>query len=656
MLSLSMASLAASAEDWVAELQPPASADFFAGNERIAIALPDAAVAAGIDRLAVEIDAFDVTALLQTDGTLLAFDPPQALSPGEHRLRLLEVAADRSLIERGAWTLEVRSNAALRELTASSDNSVDLLYRFAGNDLVDPPGHFTAQGAGEAQARVADTNWSADGNINYFLNSQQDQTVDGHRLDIGEYSFGGDYADGPTGLALRLGHQDLGAGNLIMTDFYRRGLSVTLSQPEEDLAVTAFALHSEPNLGVGNFTGVADDENRIRGVIVAARPIESLSDNIQVLGTFYEGETAAAGSGTGQIAEDRSGAGGSVTLDTLWLQERLRLRGEVALSHFDFDDSGGLPADNDLAYSFRSSYTLIPDGETDGSHLRWDLGVEYKRVGTFFASIANPALVTDRQTTAVFSDVVVGNVSMQAQAGYETSNVNRLGNLPTDRLMFATFDGTYTMTPDPDGAYGWLGQPALSLSFTFDDGRQIDRPAGSLFAGGDYQTRSATATVSSAYEAWSWTLSQTVNSFEDRSDATGDTMNYLTDLGLQFQPDASILIAPRAQLSVFRDNASVADEDVLSLGLDVTAELIPEVLSSTVNGSIDLTDSVGHTPDAYFVGGELLWTAIAADTNRPGIAVGVTGSYQHIDDADDLLPDDVVQVFGKLKLTLPVAY
>ncbi len=648
----------AAAQDWVPDLQPPASGSFYAADEAIVLVIPDEVAAGATVELAVELDEFDVTALLQVEGGRLLLDPPEPLDTGIHQLRLVEYGSDGSIIERGAWSIEVRDGEALQELSAAANTSVDLLYRFAGNDLIDPPDNFTAQGAGDAQARIADENWSVDADANYFLNSQQDQTIDGKRLDIGEYLFSGNYSATDTDLNVRLGHQDIGAENLIMSDFYRRGVTVTLAQPDENLSVTAFALRSEPILGVDNFSGVGDSENRVQGVMVSARPIESLSENVQVTGTFYEGETDAIGNATGQFGEDSSGAGGSLAVDTLWLDRRLRLRGELALTRFDFDDSGDLPADDDLAYSLLASYALIPGGESDGEYLSWDVGVEHKRVGTFFATVANPFVVTDRETTSAFTNVVWEEVSLQAQAGYETSNVEELNVLPTDRTYFANFNANYTpaMEPDEDGGYGWLGQPTFGLSLNFNDGKQIDKPAAFAALGGDYQVRSATVSASSLYDFWSWSLSQSVNSFEDRSDASGDTMNYLTDLGLQFQPDESLTIGPYAQLSIFRDNASADDLDSVNLGLDIAAELIPEVLSSSLNGSLNLTDSIGHTPDSYFVGGEVLWNAIPAEVNRPGVALAVTGSYQHTDDADFFIADDIVQVFGKVKLTLPLAY
>jgi hypothetical protein len=648
----------AAAQDWVPELQPPTAGGFFTADEVIVIVIPDDVAAAGGVQLAVELDEFDITALVHQEGGRLLLDPPEPLATGNHQLRLVEYGADGSIIERGAWTFEVREGEGLQKILASANNGVDLFYRFAGNDLINPPDNFTAQGAGDARAHVADQDWSLDANANYFLNSQQDQTVDGRRFDVGEYLFSGNYTTSPTDMNLSLGHQDIGADNLIMSDFYRRGLSVTLAQPDENLSVTAFALSSEPTLGASNFTGVADQQNRVQGVSLSARPIESLSENVLVTGTFYQGETRAVGSANGQISEDSSGTGGALALDTLWLENRLRLRGEVALTRFDFDDSGSLPADNDLAYDLLASYALIPGGDVDGEYLSWDVGVQHKRVGTFFATIANPFVVSDRETTSVFTNATIGEVSMQAQAGYETSNVEELNSLPTDRTLFATFNGSYTpvMEPDEEGNYGWLGQPTFGLSLNFNDGKQIDVPTGFLVLGGDYQVRSATVSVATFYETWGWNASQTVNSFQDRTGTTGDTMNYLTDLGLQFQPSPELSINPYAQLSIFRDDASTSDLDSVNLGLDIAADLIPEVLTATLNTSLNLTESIDHTPDTYFVGGEILWNAIPAEVNRPGVALGLTGSYQHSDDSDFFIADDVLQVFGKLKLQMPLSY
>ena len=149
-------SMPAAAQDWVPELQPPASGSFYAADEAIVLVIPDEVAAGAAVELAVELDEFDVTALLQVEGGRLLLEPPEPLATGMHQLRLVEYGSDGSIIERGAWNFEVRDGEALQELSASANTSVDLLYRFAGNDLIDPPDNFTAQGAGDARARIAD--------------------------------------------------------------------------------------------------------------------------------------------------------------------------------------------------------------------------------------------------------------------------------------------------------------------------------------------------------------------------------------------------------------------------------------------------------------------------------------------------------------------
>jgi len=122
-LYLSLCATAGSAlaqADWAPELAPPA-AETRSSREPIVILLPDGLDPATFGRLAVELDDLDVTAFADIASGSLTLVPPEALGTGTHSLRLSERGDDGSILERGAWALEIRHSAFIRDLSLDAD-------------------------------------------------------------------------------------------------------------------------------------------------------------------------------------------------------------------------------------------------------------------------------------------------------------------------------------------------------------------------------------------------------------------------------------------------------------------------------------------------------------------------------------------------------
>jgi len=73
----------------------------------------------------------------------------------------------------------------------------------------------------------------------------------------------------------------------------------------------------------------------------------------------------------------------------------------------------------------------------------------------------------------------------------------------------------------------------------------------------------------------------------------------------------------------------------------------------------NLNHRMGHgdTPDSHSLNGEVVWTLLEADINRPGVAVMLSGFVQDTnDDFANTQKDLQYQAFTSLRLSLPVAY
>ncbi|MEW7979867.1 MAG: hypothetical protein AB2813_08720 [Candidatus Sedimenticola endophacoides] len=202
--------------------------------------------------------------------------------------------------------------------------------------------------------------------------------------------------------------------------------------------------------------------------MASVRPLPGGSEALELSAAYLSGEAPELGAG---VAGDDLSTGGdawSVSADGLLLDNRLRLRGEYARSAYDFDGAGGEGAERDHGYSLLASYRPWLDKQIGGSYIDWNLGAEYKRLGTFFRSPANPGAVADRQVERLFSDLVWGEWGLQAALAQERDNVEGIAALPRIRTRHGGFNLNYTPAPAYDAQgmpeTGWLGQPSYSLT------------------------------------------------------------------------------------------------------------------------------------------------------------------------------------------------
>ncbi|MGH6947294.1 MAG: hypothetical protein ACREDZ_08185 [Kiloniellales bacterium] len=659
LLALTIVVLPARAQEtWQPILQPPAEGEFWRKGDSIALLLPEDLPVEVLQRLALELDSFDVTSFVRREGALAILDPPQPLEGGIHNLRLVEYGADGSIIERGAWIFEVRRTESLEKLEARANLDGAVFARIADKD-VDGVDRVTGQSAGEGSLVLGEGGWESNTTANYFYNSQKQQSLTGHQLDLGEYRVTNSYRNDTISSQLNLGHHDIGAQNFIMNGFYRRGVSARIGPASERLSVTGFALRSESLVGVRDISGIEEARHRVQGAHMRLRPIESLAGNLEITGTAYDGTGDSLGFGSTGISEESSGRGGDVAIDTRWFDDRLRLRGEFALSDFDFDgDDQGFGPEMDQAYGLLASYSIFNGEEVEGQFVTWDIGLQHEKVGSYFASLANPFVVHDRVTTSGYTNLVWGEYALQVQGGYQANNVEDFAGLPTDNIISLFASGTYTPTiePEPDGSLPWIGQPILGLTVNYVDVDQTDLPAVFIGEEGNNQTRGVTGMVGSSYETWGWTLTQGFTSFEATATSANDSWNSFTDLSGYFTLGERVSVSPYSQWNFLKEQG-IGSTSSLALGISTSVDIVPEVLTSSLNYNVNLAAGATDQADSHYLGGELLWAFLPAEINRPGLAMSLSGSFQDSSGVSfSTAPDRIYQVFLGLKVNMPAAY
>lgn len=662
--------------DWAATLAPAASGAAYAPTEALAVRVPDGLPFEVLLRLGLEVDAIDVTPLLAFDNQVFTFNPPQPLGQGPHTLRFVESQPGGDIVERGSWSIDVAGAAqpvapagvpAQPAAVASAPppsgslvNSFEISQRLAENGIEGAPDRLVVSGSGYGNGDISRGPWSFASNGNYLVQSEHDRAPTNKPVDLGEYNFTGRYDGEQIVGKVALGHQDLGADNFIMSGFNRRGFSAGIGSADQTISVTGFGLRTEAVVGANNFTGVNDSTHRVSGVMATTHPIAALGQDFSITGLFYDGEGGDTGTGGEGDSTINKGDGWVVGAESFLLERSVQLKGQYAKSDFEFGDvTVGDNSESSNAWSGLIAYSPLQGQEVAGEFVNLTVGAQYERVGTFFASLANPTLAADRKTTMAYSDLSWGTVTANAQALHQTNNVDDLASVPTDRLLSFQLSANYypTVTPPAAGEVDWLGQPFVNANLGIADNKRVDTPAGYLGSGTDNQNRTITLGGGSNFAQWGWQLSETFTRFTDDTNTAPDTDNYLTDFSANWMVNDAVKLDGGLQWGLLRDRSADTHNNTINLNLGLQAQIIPETLRTTLNYNLNLMTGHGDTPDNTIANGEVEWTLLAPQPNRVGVALAIQGLLEKKNgNADDSLNGTKWQVFSVLRLTAPLEY
>ncbi len=603
-------------------------------------------------RLLLELDGLDVTALLAVEGDTLVFTPAQPLAWGEHELRLVEETTEGELLERGAWRFEVRRSRQLREAQARLDAELLLSARLAQASPEGAPDPFQAQGSARLAGMAADGDWRAGGSADLYLVGDTRQAPTGRSLDLGEYQV-----DVSRGVGrLRLGHQDVGADNLVLREFDRRGVSAALEAPSGLARVTGFAQRSESVIGIEDPSGLGDADNRTGGALLTLYPFAGAPERLFLSATLLSGRGSE--SGYADVGDTVTGetAAWSAVADARLLDRRLRLRGEYAATRADFDLADPASGrETDQAYALLADFTPAGAPLVAGEPLNWGLGLEQRRVGTFFRSLGNAGLPTDKFLRRAFARLDWGGLSLNASFGAERDNVGDLAFLPvtgTERGLLAA-----TWSPAWEGG-GLFAQPGFSASLVRT--RQKTRRLPSEYGGQVADTLASELQLGAAFYpgSWDWSVGYILSWFDDRTGQFSDTRNGLTTLELNLPLGEWLHLSPVLQWNRLdeRDTGTRSDGLLLELGAGFT--LLPERLDGSLNVSLNRERASDDTVDTreLVLDASLNWTLRPARSRRPGLVLFLSGNFQDLADPVSDWSWRDYQLFAGVRSTLPLAY
>lgn len=608
------------------------------------------------ERIVLELDDLDVTDVARVEMaagivTLVPFEP---LAYGEHRLRLAERTDEGRWIERGAWTFEVRASAHLREATAAADTNLSG-FRLLTRSGPDEPGRRTgSDGSAQLSGTIADGSWRLSAELE-LLHSSDPLGLPRERgvVDLGDFVLRGSW--GPFRFAA--GHQEPVPTSLIAQDLRRRGVSAGVGDPLGRLHVAAFAVRSQEVLGFTGGFGAGRRDDRVEGVTLQARPLHGRPDALVVSATWLDGRSPGE-TGEGVGGDDASrpqGRAVDLALESRLMEDRLRLQGEFARTRYHFDGDGTAAPQRDDAFSARLAWTALSDRMLADRPATLDLELERQRIGTFFRSIADPALVADRDLLHATASFSWSGWSVQAGRAHETDNVAGLTLLPRVRTGQSTLaiDWTPELPDDPEAGPKWYGQPSLSLNW-IDLGQDVVRAGPQLPLGGFRDTRSLTLSALFSYPEWSWNAGHTIGRETDHTESGDDTKNRLTELGVRFTPAGRSQIGLSVQRSRTRDLGSGTTLSTDTLTLDASHGLAADIDAGVgVSWNRDRSSgAITSSVRTLDVTGTLRWAAVEAERGRPGIVLSLEAQHHRRNDRSEFpLPAPADQVVLRLAVT-----
>lgn len=662
----------ATAADWTPELMPPEQ-----GLRRpldpVQFRLP-ALPAETLEKLALELDSFDVTAYVSSaDGRHAVFTPPQPIDSGKHELRLIEYLAGGQIVERGRWTLEIRSGEGYREASLNGNLVFNLTRRLASHNLaVGTPGANQADGAVSLRGTLADADWKVSGAADLLGSSRHGQLPrrDGP-IDLATFLLTAE--KGP--VVAQAGHHAVGPDSLVMQGFSRRGVSAGVKSTDGGGALTAFALNTGNVIGFQDGLGVGDADNRTVGAVVSVRP--SSGQDLGIWGTLVSGagrdQTGASGSGVAGDATRGKGRAAALSGYGAFLDDRVRLRVEVARSHFDADgpgtdtDGNGV-IDHDEPYRGGNSHLLMLDWrpwdklEAAGRPAALSFGLERRRIGTWFRSPAAAGAARDTDLWKGGLNFALAGLHGDASLARASDNVDRQPNVARSRSLQSNLSmgwyPEYARAADGQPALPWYGQPYLGLALGRTDIDVIDASS-SLAAGALRRTDSATLSATFSGGTWSWGVSHTLGKDEDRRQSAPDLSLSSSQLFASLQVGERLSVTPTVSYSLTSESDAPAgvtakDRKTLAVGL-YAAYTLSETLNLGAAYTLSDEGTSDHSADRCFqdLNVRLSWTLAPAKERRPGLTLMLDGSRH--DESGGSAGADNWQVFLRAVIGLPFA-
>jgi hypothetical protein len=650
-LSIAMPAIAAQIKF---KLEKGTAGSYYKPTETLRIFVPANAPLATLQNLRLELDNVDVTQSMKRLGSHATYTPVQPLAFGFHELRLVEYAPDGSIIEHARWKIQVRKSAAFQQSSVEANIELSVARRFADKGLTVPkPSKNTVNGAISFNAEASNPGWKTTAKANFI---QQSPNTESRRFNVADFLFTGETKN----TVVYAGHHGIEATNLAVNNFATRGVSVKSFSSDKRFQARAFVMRTNAITGFKYGLGVSDAKNRVRGFSLGAYPLIKRPERLFMGLTYVNGRGTTTGDGDAGDDLRSGGNARSYVLDSQ-LNKRLRIRGEYARSVFDFDGlNTGFGAEKDSAWSVFAVYT--PKSTTfKNKPLTWNVTTGVQRVGTFYKSLANPGLPTDKYASTISTSMSWSTFNLTARVARENDNVEE--DVKRPRVVSNLFNLTLGYQPKqpkkaPTGYSRFFKQANYSFNLARTRSREDYRPVGSTADVMDKKIIVAGVNASFTPGKWSWAVGYSITSTEDYANVIPDTREHTTSFEMNFPVNDRLTLAPTLQYNRINNISQGIFSKALQTGIGVTYNVPNKwvvALSYALNTNI-VTDKSVDTR-GHIVTANVERILKKNSTTKPGWSFFMNASYNNTKDRVSVSNDtNIYQIYIGIKTNMPIRY
>ena len=556
----------------LSQLQPtllsPESGNFRKASDVLRIQFPQDALSNLDTSLALEIDAVDVSSMVVIEGDQLVFKPPSPFLLGNHELRLVEYAANGDIIELGFWSFEVRQSVAFREQQFAIGAVLNNRYRTADNysnsDVEIQK--YRSDGAAEITYTAKNKNYGINFNASLLYDEDEDNTVRGEQVDLGQYLLGIDIGKNTH---IDIGHHSVQHSSLIYNQFHRRGISGNFKLPSVNSVIRVFSSRTGDLQGFTEGLGVEDSDNRVDGIAVDYQPFPSNPKSLTIITSYLTGKRKDEDGTIGMFVEESGGDAASIAVDSKVLDQTLHIHVEAAQSRFDFDgDNDNFDKESDAAFSFFTRYSPLPSSES-AAPLIWDVSLEKAIVNPNFYSLSNAYLAADRDFTKLSSNIDKGNIYAQTFISLEEDNLDN--RFPSTNNTLS--GGVFLSYAQSSSSNSWLGSPQYSVTYLYTKNDQDD-PVGASTNDNTNELIELGSLFS--YDKGNWSLAVGESKFNDDTGLNSDN-----------------------KINTYRIDGSYSITDFNAVSAGITAENTKDTDLNLEAKRVIYTVSVNHSSPVY---------------------------------------------------------
>ncbi len=619
---------------------------YFLPNEAIQILIPNKVSSGWV----IELDAIDITEMITLENQVATYVPVQPLTAGEHVLSIYEYLADGQIIDHGTWLLEVKLPEANDDYAITADTQVTVNYRLAEKNIGNPaPDAYQSEAYSQIAFSKTKDQWTAEGAFDLYYTSLEANRPSERTIENGEFYF----TIGNPYFKANIGHQTVASGSLVMDGFHRRGISLEGRLPTLNTQVKGFSLSSVNVTGFGNGLGISNSNQRLEGYSVKSSLFADDPDTFSLSATWLSGSGDDAGSLIYNVDDfsviANKGNARSITAESLLLENRLRLKAEFASSEYDYDPLDSFPADKDNAHDVLVTYSDITESGTS-----WNIGLNQRQIGTFFRSLANQSLPSDRAVQTVFGGAQWSTIGVQLNIEEQKDNIERFDYLP--QITSDLHSLNLNWSPTVETTDNWYGTPNFSAGFSNQRLEQTYTPDDFLFAATDNEVDAYQLSSTFSYPKSSWGVSLINTEFVDRSFQQNDSDTMSIELFSDFLIGEKFNVSPSIRIDRTEDLVLNISASSVIYSLQSVFVFEPEKL----DGSLSVVYSDNESSDLFtddenmFINFALNWHIRPAGRNSFGVDLVIGGMYNDFKDRSNVFNSlETNQAFITLTLLLP---